>query len=1184
MWSRRIASFALALSLTGCTLMLEFPGDGTTSCKPDGTCAGGLKCENKVCVPATGSNPVLGVTIAGTGSGRVRSTNPQGLDCGTGRCTARHPRQTEVQLNAVPANDSTFAGWSGGGCEDKGPQDCKITLTSDVEVTATFQRAVPPGDVSLTVVLAGTGGGTVTSSPPGIACGGGGSCSASYAANTVVTLTAVPSANSDFAGWTGACSGAGTSCTVTLAAATSVTAKFELVTYPLTVEIVSEGAGTGSVSTSAGDNCLSGTCTYSYPRGSVSGLTATAASGSLFLGWTGACTGNPSTCSVTMTGPREVRARFGPVPPNTRSLSVSVTGSGSVTSAPAGINCPSDSCNVAFNQGTTVTLTATPNPHHRFVGWGGACDGTSGTSCTVTMTGHLNVSATFEPIRYRLRVVIDGPGSGTVTGTGGFSCFSGTCDATYPSGTPVELSATATGTGSVFQGWSEGCTGGPAPCSFEMTSDRQVRATFGANHVLSVTLAGTGSGSVTSDQGGINCPSPQCSASFPHGTTVILTAAESPDSTFVAWAGHCDSVSGNTCTVQMTAAKNVTATFQRITRRLAVTITAATGSSGRVTSAPQQEINCTSGTCSADFPLNSQVTLTATPTSGTAFLGWSGACSGRGSCVVTMNDIKQVTASFEVNRLTVSKTGSGTVTSDKGGISCPGQCAAVFDDGTQVTLTATPAASDIRFTGWSGGGCTGTSPCTVTMQGARSVTASFELFYALTINVNGPGTVSYSGGNCTGTWTCTAMFPANSSVTLEAQTWGSSSIFQGWGSNPPCSGTTCVVTMSSARSVSASFRSSAGQSQASSGSDATRTPDCTQLGCAGLSSVLTVSLSGDGQGSVISSPPGIDCPGTCSASFPAGTSVSLMATSGTGSYFPRWDGECRGSSRFCTIQFEGDHATTANFARQSHNLVFVSSRSYPADLGSASAYDRACNTLATAAGINNATGDAFVALMQTGSRSLRDLAGGARGFVGVDGRPFAQALPSEAILNPLRLDENGDDTGGASVWTGADGQTCADWTSASPERTAATGTTFGGPTRWLHSGTGDCSQSRRIYCAMTARNDPLPASPVTGKRIFLSRGDPRASSNAASADARCDQERPAGASAARAVILGSGESARELLDPAMVYVRPDGQRVGTGDDLGAGRLQTGIWQSGDGAYLSGELPATGSRSPACIEQ
>src|SRR3972149_4782175 len=70
--------------------------------------------------------------------------------------------------------------------------------------------------------------------------------------------------------------------------------------------------------------------------------------------------------------------------------------------------------------------------------------------------------------------------------------------------------------------------------------------------------------------------------------------------------------------------------------------------------------------------------------------------------------------------------GSGTVSSTPAGISCGMDCSEPYPNGTAVTLTATPAAGSI-FGGWSGGGCTGTGSCTVTMTVARTVTATFNL-------------------------------------------------------------------------------------------------------------------------------------------------------------------------------------------------------------------------------------------------------------------------------------------------------------------------------------------------------------------------------------------------------------------------------------------------------------------------
>lgn len=90
-------------------------------------------------------------------------------------------------------------------------------------VTTTVMVVVTTNPL-LTVNKAGNGSGTVTSNPVGIDCGT--TCSAAFVPNTVVTLTATPTAGSLFGGWSGACAGSGNTCQVTMDAAKSVTATF----------------------------------------------------------------------------------------------------------------------------------------------------------------------------------------------------------------------------------------------------------------------------------------------------------------------------------------------------------------------------------------------------------------------------------------------------------------------------------------------------------------------------------------------------------------------------------------------------------------------------------------------------------------------------------------------------------------------------------------------------------------------------------------------------------------------------------------------------------------------------------------------------------------------------------------------------------------------------------------------
>lgn len=94
-----------------------------------------------------------------------------------------------------------------------------------------------------------------------------------------------------------------------------------------------------------------------------------------------------------------------------------------------------------------------------------------------------------------------------------------------------------------------------------------------------------------------------------------------------------------------------------------------------------------------------------------------------GVSTIVKIDMAAITATLTVTK---AGTGTGAVTSSPLGIDCGAACSASYNSGTSVTLTATPDAG-FTFTGWSGGGCTGTGTCAVTMSAATSVTATFNL-------------------------------------------------------------------------------------------------------------------------------------------------------------------------------------------------------------------------------------------------------------------------------------------------------------------------------------------------------------------------------------------------------------------------------------------------------------------------
>ena len=242
-------------------------------------------------------------------------------------------------------------------------------------------------------------------------------------------------------------------------------------TCQVTAGVVETGSGSGTVTSSPGGIDCGSTCSHAYDAGTAVALTATPAAGSVFSGWSGACSGTAE-CNLTMDKAKAVAATFTAVP-ETLSVSRSGSGAGLVSSTPAGLSCGS-TCSNAFGFGTSVTLTATPATGSGFTGWSGDCTGTG--TCTVTMTQARSVTATFSLLPVTLTVSRFGTGSGTVRSSPlGIDCGS-TCSRNFLYGTNVTLAATPAA-GSVFSGWSGACTG-TASCGVVMTQARSVTAKF----------------------------------------------------------------------------------------------------------------------------------------------------------------------------------------------------------------------------------------------------------------------------------------------------------------------------------------------------------------------------------------------------------------------------------------------------------------------------------------------------------------------------------------------------------------------------------------------------------------------------------------------------------------------------------------------------------------------------------
>jgi hypothetical protein len=481
--------------------------------------------------------------------------------------------------------------------------------------------------------------------------------------------------------------------------------------YKPTLTISKPGAGQGTVTSSPlGINCGS-TCSAKFTQDAAVTLTAASATGSVFSGWSGACSGT-GPCKVTMKDNTAISANF----TSNFYLSILKTGNGTVKSAPAGVNCGTV-CSTYYAPGTVVTLTATPAPGQLFAGWsGGGCSGTAMT-CVITVNGNTTISADFAPQILTVTGVVSGT-YGTVSPATQKVSYGASATVTYTPKSGYGI-ATLTDTGKLVP------IVNPYVIS-SVTSNHTVAASFASSLPLNLRMVGIGSGTVTSSPAGMNCTA-ACSASFPANTVVTLTAT--PDgvkSTFTGWSGACTGT--GTCQLTMDSVKDVTATFSKpVLLGPVYTVNASVSGIHGTVSPLTQKIS-----------VSQPASISISPDKGYHIA--SIIDNGQSMPVANPYLIGSVTADHAVTVafsnfyiLNTSKSGSGTgntITSPKG-IACGATCQ-YYKPGTKVTLIAKPDRKS-TFTGWTGA-CTGTDPCKVTMNSDVTTGAIFAGESHLTVN------------------------------------------------------------------------------------------------------------------------------------------------------------------------------------------------------------------------------------------------------------------------------------------------------------------------------------------------------------------------------------------------------------------------------------------------------------------
>jgi hypothetical protein len=358
--------------------------------------------------------------VGGVGDGRGRITGPNGLDCfldharTTGTCEVALLEGMNAKLTATPDKSTgrtqTFAGW-GHDCAASKTRDCAlVSMARARTVTASFYDEQP-----VTVNLVGVGTGRAGSAGGGIACVRAlgqttGKCAESLPWGTVATVTAIPDANSSFAGWSGCEVVNGNTCTVTIGGPLVLTATFARAKVPMA--LVTSGAGAGTMQVNGQPVCVmaagapSQTCMLQVDVGSSLTVTNVAAAGSISGGLTGDCSGTTS-CTFTVTGASTVRGRFDMVqaPPTGPKLTLLLSGNGTgrVTYASL-LDCSildrqvTGTCESPVSLGATVTLTAIPGPRGKVGKWGGVCAKSTGLTCTIFWRETLVVPIRFDPV------------------------------------------------------------------------------------------------------------------------------------------------------------------------------------------------------------------------------------------------------------------------------------------------------------------------------------------------------------------------------------------------------------------------------------------------------------------------------------------------------------------------------------------------------------------------------------------------------------------------------------------------------------------------------------------------------------------------------------------------------------------------------------------------------------------
>ncbi|MDR0305307.1 MAG: InlB B-repeat-containing protein [Chitinispirillales bacterium] len=536
---------------------------------------------------------------------------------------------TEVTLTAVPVRGYVFVGWSGGLTSP----DSVVTviMNNNLKLTAMFTPGLLPPDTLICLLVTGAlpgDAGTVSVSP-GSGIPQNGSIIEEYVFNTEVTLMAAPANGYVFAGWSGSFMDQDSIVTFKMNGHYLMIANFvpDYTINPDTTDNGRDTVDTYTLTTAVGQGLgyVSRLPDYPlYPSGMEVFVSASAAGGYVFAGWSGASTSKDNLIKVVMDGDKSLTADFLPL----YTLAINMTpADGGMVSAP----------DVAsYAAGTKVDVRAEARDGYIFAGWfdGGEKISTDA-GITVTVDRNITLTASFQR-EYIITTDIIPAGGGTVLRNPNLE--------RYTDGTRVTLTAQAA-EGYMFTGWMNDAmeiTSANPIMMVTVNSSRTLIAVFSLEQryplLTSVIPQSCGTVSRTPDE-----------ESYAAGTRVTLTAEPSGGCVFSRWVDH----NGETVSTEPITTITITGNAMVMIAEFDVNVYTLTTSviplslenCGTVIRSPNQD----------RYNEGTQITLTAAAGDGCVFVRWRNQngeeISTENIVTVTMTCDKALIAEFAENAI-----------------------------------------------------------------------------------------------------------------------------------------------------------------------------------------------------------------------------------------------------------------------------------------------------------------------------------------------------------------------------------------------------------------------------------------------------------------------------------------------------------------------------------------------------